>query len=95
MTRARGRASWWPIRTARSFGSCGRCFPTSLRCPASNPTARIGAGTELGADVSIGPFVVLGRSVRVGARNRLAQHVTLDDGVTVGEDTIIGPGAVC
>jgi UDP-3-O-[3-hydroxymyristoyl] glucosamine N-acyltransferase len=39
--------------------------------------------------------VVLGQNVRVGARSRLAQHVTLDDGVIVGDDTIIGPGAVC
>ena len=70
-------------------------FPEEPPAAGIDPTARIGAGTELGADVSIGPFVVLGRDARVGARTRLAQHVTLDDGVTVGEDTIIGPGAVC
>jgi UDP-3-O-[3-hydroxymyristoyl] glucosamine N-acyltransferase len=70
-------------------------FPEEPPPVGIDPTARVGAGTELGADVSIGPFVVLGRNVRVGARSRLAQHVTLDDGVVVGEDTIVGPGAVC
>jgi UDP-3-O-[3-hydroxymyristoyl] glucosamine N-acyltransferase len=70
-------------------------FPEEPLAAGIDPTARLGAGTELGADVSVGPFVVLGRNVRVGARSRLAQHVTLDDGVTVGEDTVIGPGAVC
>ena len=70
-------------------------FPDEPPSAGVDPTARIGAGTELGAEVWIGPFVVVGRNVRVGARSRLAAHVVLDDGVTVGEDSIIGPGAVC
>jgi UDP-3-O-[3-hydroxymyristoyl] glucosamine N-acyltransferase len=70
-------------------------FPEDVPAPGVDSTARIGAGTELGRDVSIGAFAVLGRNVRVGARAHVAQHVTLDDGVTVGDDTVIGPGAVC
>jgi UDP-3-O-[3-hydroxymyristoyl] glucosamine N-acyltransferase len=87
------------IIVADPYGALARVvralFPAALPAVGVDPTARIGAGTELGADVSIGPFVVIGRNVRIGARSRLAQHVTLEDGVTVGDDSAIGPGAVC
>ncbi|HEX2220747.1 MAG TPA: UDP-3-O-(3-hydroxymyristoyl)glucosamine N-acyltransferase, partial [Gemmatimonadales bacterium] len=72
-----------------------RLFPPAERPPAIDPTARIGAGTELGADVSLGPFVVLGRGVRLGDRCRLAEGVVIGDGVVVGEDTRMDARVVC
>ncbi len=73
----------------------GELFPPESAPPGIDPTARLGAGCELGRDVSVGPFVVLGRNVRLGDRCRLAEGVSLGDRVTVGEDTVIGPRAVC
>jgi len=70
-------------------------YPVEPTPPGVDPTARLGAGVELGPDVHVGPHVVLGRKVRVGARTQLGPGVVLEDEVTVGEDCRIGPYVVC
>jgi UDP-3-O-[3-hydroxymyristoyl] glucosamine N-acyltransferase len=72
-----------------------RLFPPTLPPPGIDPTARIGAGTELGADVTVGPHAVLGRGVRLGDRCRLGEGVVIGDGVVVGEDTRMDARVVC
>jgi UDP-3-O-[3-hydroxymyristoyl] glucosamine N-acyltransferase len=70
-------------------------FPATERPRGIDPSARIGAGCELGADVVIGPFAVLGRGVRLGDRCRLAEGVVIGDEVEVGEDTRMDARVVC
>jgi UDP-3-O-[3-hydroxymyristoyl] glucosamine N-acyltransferase len=72
-----------------------RLFPPTESPSGIDPTARIGAGTELGADVTIGPQAVIGRGVRLGDRCRLGAGVVLGDGVVVGEDTRIDARVIC
>ena len=72
-----------------------RLFPPRPPPPGIDPTARIGAGTELGADVTVGPHAVLGRDVRLGDRCRLGEGVVIGDGVVVGEDTRMDARVVC
>jgi UDP-3-O-[3-hydroxymyristoyl] glucosamine N-acyltransferase len=72
-----------------------RLFPAAVAPPGIDPTARIGAGCELGADVAIGPYVMLGRDVRLGDRCRLAEGVSIGDGVTVGADTRMDARVIC
>jgi UDP-3-O-[3-hydroxymyristoyl] glucosamine N-acyltransferase len=72
-----------------------RLFPADLRPPGIDPTARVGAGCELGTGVAIGPYVVLGRGVRLGDRCRLSEGVSIGDGVTVGEDSRMDARVIC
>jgi UDP-3-O-[3-hydroxymyristoyl] glucosamine N-acyltransferase len=72
-----------------------RLFPADLQAPGIDPTARIGAGCQLGANLVIGPYVVLGRGVCLGDRCRLAEGVSIGDGVTVGEDTSMDARVIC
>jgi len=72
-----------------------RLFPAAPGPPGIDPTARIGAGCELGAGIAIGPYVVLGRGVRLGDRCRLGEGVSIGDGVVVGEDTQMDARVVC
>lgn len=52
-----------------------------------DPTARLGAGTQLDERVSVGPGVV------VGGRCTLAAGAVLQRDVVVGDDVVIGPNA--
>ena len=56
------------------------------RVPGIDPTARVGAGVQLGPDVSIGAYAVLGAGAAIGARTIIGPHCVIGDGVRVGHD---------
>jgi UDP-3-O-[3-hydroxymyristoyl] glucosamine N-acyltransferase len=78
-----------------AFARCLELFSSEeLPAPGVDPTAVIGAGTELGEDCSIGAYVVLGRRVRLGAGVILHPHVILGDDVEVGAGSVLYPRVV-
>ncbi|MET0211313.1 MAG: UDP-3-O-(3-hydroxymyristoyl)glucosamine N-acyltransferase [Burkholderiaceae bacterium] len=65
--------------------------PVVAPTPGIDPTARIGAGTQVDPTASIGPYVVIGAGVRIGARVLIEAHACIADSVVLGDDVRIGP----
>jgi len=68
--------------------------PARRYAPGVDPSARIGAGVQLGAGTYIGPNVVLGEGVRVGDRTVILANCVLAEGVSLGEDCLLHPCVV-
>jgi UDP-N-acetylglucosamine acyltransferase len=63
-----------------------RIHPTAL----IDPTARLGAGVEVGPWAIVGPHVEVGDGCRLGPRVTLQQHVRLGREVRLGEGVLLG-----
>jgi UDP-3-O-[3-hydroxymyristoyl] glucosamine N-acyltransferase len=59
-----------------------------------DPTARIGAGAQLGAECQVGPYSVIGADVVLGSHVRIGALSVIEAGVHIGDHSVIEPRVV-
>jgi UDP-3-O-[3-hydroxymyristoyl] glucosamine N-acyltransferase len=87
------------VKTLIRVASCREAFamamtifhPPKQYAGGIDPSARIGAGVQLGKDVFLGPNVVLGAGVQVGDRTVILANCVIAEGVSLGEDCLLHP----
>ncbi len=81
-------------RPYRGYARIAQAFyPTPPAQPGIHPTALVDPSASIGADSEIGPGVVIASRVKIGRGCRIEANVVIGEAVEIGDATVIGPNA--